>query len=401
MMVCQNAGRPLMHIAFVTSLVPDARPMSGFAIANRAVVDGLRSLGHRVSVVGAALPDAPNAPEPDDPDTHVLARLAVENVDASAFRKLSWLASAVRHGLPFAAGKLLALGDAPLRTVERLAPDLLVLNSYQMAAAFPALRAWPHIYLSHNVEHETAQENACVASGAERFLYARDARILEELERDLVARASHVWTLTEEDRAGLGVPQGKGSVLPLVVPRRENAPHASIDFDTVMIGTWTWTANRLGLLWYLEEVVPHLPADTRVAIAGSVPDGLPEAHRHVTFLGRVDDAEAFLDRGHVVPLVARGGTGVQLKTIQAFQNGRETVATRSSLRGVGHPPANCAVADEPQAFATALAEAIHRGRAGERRGADGEAFRRAQLERLRAGLTAGLHRAVARDAVAA
>ena len=396
MMAGPTAARSPMHIAFVTSLVPDARPMSGFAIANRAVVDGLRSLGHRVSIVGAALPDAP---EPDDPDTHVLARLAVENVDASALRKLGWLGGAVRHGLPFAAAKLLALDAAP-RTVEALDPDLLVLNSYQMAAAFPALRERPHIYFSHNVEHETARENARVASGIERHLYARDARILERLERDLVAHASHVWTLTEEDRAGLGV-SGNASVLPLVVPRRETAPHAAIDFDTVMIGTWTWTANRLGLLWYLDEVVPHLPADTRVAVAGSVPGGLPEAHRHVTFLGRVDDAEAFLDRGHVVPLVARGGTGVQLKTIEAFQNGRETVATRSSLRGVGCPPPNCAVADEPEAFAAALAEAVRRGRAGEGRTADGEAFRHAQLERLRAGLTAGLERALPRETVAA
>ena len=39
------------------------------------------------------------------------------------------------------------------------------------------------------------------------------------------------------------------------------------------------------------------------------------------FLGRVESAQDFLSSVHVVPLVAQGGTGVQLKTIEAFQAG--------------------------------------------------------------------------------
>ena len=41
-----------MHLVFVSSLVPVESPASGFDIANRAVLDGLRALGHRISVLG-------------------------------------------------------------------------------------------------------------------------------------------------------------------------------------------------------------------------------------------------------------------------------------------------------------------------------------------------------------
>ena len=172
---------------------------------------------------------------------------------------------------------------------------------------------------------------------------------------------------------------------------------AAVDFDTVMIGTWTWTANAGGLRWYLEAVVPRLPPDFRVAVAGSVPDELRAAHSRVNFLGRVDDAGAFLDQGHVVPLVSRGGTGVQLKTIEAFQNGRAAVATSSSLRGIAEPPANCRVADDPGGFAAALIDFVHRARAGETIDGDDRSFYETQRRALQASLANGVARAVGRE----
>lgn len=377
-----------MHIAFMTSLVPDERPQGGFAIANRAVVDGLRALGHRVSVVGAALPDAA---APADADTHVLARLELENAQASRAQQLRWLGAAMRHGLPFAAGKLVPLVERAAEQLDRLAPDLVVLNSYQFA--MPPLRRRPFIYLAHNVEHETSRENAQRGPRGQRLLYARDARLLARLERDLVRGAAHVWTLAEPDREAFGLPVDASGALPLVVPRASHEPTGAKAFDTTMIGTWTWTPNTAGLAWYLNEVVPLLPRDMRVAVAGRVPDALAERHRNVNFLGRVDDAAAFLDQGHVVPLVARGGTGVQLKTIEAFQAGRATVATASSLRGVAEPPANCCVADEPATFAAALADLVARGRAGEDLSVDGRAFFARQRDALLAALDRGLRSA--------
>ena len=381
-----------MHIAFVTSLVPDERPQSGFAIANRAVVDGLRALGHRVSVVGTALPDAALG---EDPDIHVLARGAIENAEVGTARKLRWLALALRHGLPFAAAKMVPVVSDGAALLDRLEPDLTVLNSYQLA--MPELRRRPFVYLAHNVEARTAAQNAERTGGVERWLYARDARRLARLEGELIHQAARVWTLTREDREGFGLAAEEADLLPLVLPHASHEKATAKAFDTVMIGTWTWTANAGGLRWYLEAVVPRLPPDFRVAVAGSVPDELRAAHSRVNFLGRVDDAGAFLDQGHVVPLVSRGGTGVQLKTIEAFQNGRAAVATSSSLRGIAEPPANCRVADDPGGFAAALIDFVHRARAGETIDGDGRSFYETQRRALQASLANGVARAVGRE----
>jgi hypothetical protein len=119
--------------------------------------------------------------------------------------------------------------------------------------------------------------------------------------------------------------------------------------DAALIGTWTWQPNRIGLDWFLSDVVPHLPQNFTIRIAGKVPAGVTSNHPGVTFVGRVPDAAEFVRTGAVVPLTSRAGTGVQLKTIETFELGLPSVATKRSLRGVDHVPANCTVTDDPVA----------------------------------------------------
>ena len=145
----------------------------------------------------------------------------------------------------------------------------------------------------------------------------------------------------------------RAAVLPLVT--RWELPESGVErlpeYDLALIGTWSWKPNRIGLDWFLSKVVPHLPADMSIGIAGQLPDAPAISHPGLRFLGRVPDARAFVEAGAVVPLISRGGTGVQLKTIETFELGMPSVATRASLRGIGEIPGNCAVADDPVEFA--------------------------------------------------
>src|SRR5262249_51351014 len=109
---------------------------------------------------------------------------------------------------------------------------------------------------------------------------------------------------------------------------------------------------------FLDEVVPLLPADFRIAVAGSMPAGMRSRHGNVSFVGRVDDAIGFVLSGRVVPLISRAGSGVQLKTIETFELGLPSVAPSRSLRGIDSIPQNCVVADDPAKFADALASAV-------------------------------------------
>jgi hypothetical protein len=211
---------------------------------------------------------------------------------------------------------------------------------------------------------------------------------LASLERRLCARARFVFTLAEEDRAALGVAApGKSAALPLVTPAsRYRAPgKRSPQYDATLIGTWTWQPNRIGLDWFLDEVVPLLPADFHVAVAGSMPAGMRSAYANVSFVGRVDDAISFVLGGRVVPLISRAGSGVQLKTIETFELGLPSVATSRSLRGIGAVPENCIVADDPSAFAAALESAARYAR-----DLDPSRFRREQRAALDRQLAVGL-----------
>ena len=45
-----------MHLLFVTSLVPQGIASTGYEIANKAIIDGLRRNGARVTVLGFTWP---------------------------------------------------------------------------------------------------------------------------------------------------------------------------------------------------------------------------------------------------------------------------------------------------------------------------------------------------------
>lgn len=381
-----------MHLLFVTSLVPDGEPSTGYEIANAAIIDGLRRIGVRVTVLGFTWPGrAPRDPE----STLVLGEVDVRTDSATGLQKLRWLGQAVAAGLTFSSAKLKTVAEAAvLEAVRSAGPvDGYVLNAVPLAGAFENLfRDRPQIFIAHNVEHRSAAENAAAARGlVERVMFLREARLLEALERRLCARASHVFTLAGEDIAGLGLTGARASVLPLVT-RKEAAPPVQLPIarDLALIGTWTWQPNRIGLDWFLSQVRPHLDPGISVAVAGSTPADLARSWPGVSFIGRVPDATEFVRASAVVPLVSRAGTGVQLKTLEAFELGLPSVATRLSVRGIDGIPGNCTVADDPAAFAAALQTKVAAARGGDRMLADGRVFHAGQLVRLDLALRRGV-----------
>ncbi|CAM5773981.1 glycosyltransferase [Bosea minatitlanensis] len=383
-----------MRLAFLTSLIPVARPDTGFEIANAAILSALREAGHEVTAIGFVRPgEAPAAPD----KAVVLSEIDIENAAVPVGKRLQWLAVAFRFGLPVACAKLRLAGAGRLvEAVRAQGPfDALVLNSVMLPGAFPELLGLaPCVLVAHNIEHASARQNARNAGNVLlRRLFAREARLLEAIERRLCRQVRFVWTLAEEDRAALGAEvAGKSAVLPLVSGAAEPASAGRdepIRFDVGLIGTWTWLPNRVGLAWFLDEVCPLLPQDIHVAVAGRVPPDL-QAPSNVTLVGRVPAADLFLRSCRVVALSSRAGTGVQLKTIETMQLGLPAVATALSCRGFTALPANFTLADSPADFARALTERVAQIRAGAAQRLDGAAFMARQRAALAAGIAQGL-----------
>lgn len=380
-----------MKLVFATSIVPDGRQTSGYEIANAAIIDALRRAGVEVAVIGFLWPGR----KPADPDgTVVLGSVDVRTDTAPLATKLRWLGKAMLSGLTFSSVKLREITPATLReALAALEPfDGYVLNSVQFAGAFEELfRDKPSLFVAHNVEHKSAEENAAASTGTfQQLLFKREAALLKRLETRLCGRASFVYTLADEDRIALGVASDERSAtLPLVTRAKPPAAPAPRDItcDAALIGTWTWQPNRIGLDWFLDCVAPLLPSDFSVRIAGSTPAGLTVDRENVRFVGRVPDAVEFVRGARVVPLISTAGSGVQLKTIEAFELGLPTVATAHSLRGIDHMPSNCHVTDDPQTFARLLVETAKSGT-----DVDGRDFYARQVEtldqRIRRGLLA-------------
>lgn len=386
-----------MHLVLVSSLLPVEQPESGFDIANRTLLEGLRGSGSRISLLGYKTPGAALA---QADGVGLLGEIEVSNARVSAALKLKWLLAALAGGTTVSSAKMLASGRPNLeRALKALEPfDGLILNSVQLPAAYlPVFMRYPSIFVAHNVESLSAAQNAQFASTwPERMLFRREARLVGRLERQLCLGSRFVWTLAEEDRRPLEVDDDtRSATLPMVTrvdpPTRTESMRA-LRFDIGMVGTWSWQPNRIGLDWFLEKVVPLLPGSLTIAIAGHLPDPPAPSHPGLRFLGRVPDAQSVLGSCAVISLPVMAGTGVLLKTIETFEMGLPAVATPGALRGIATVPENCLVASEPDRFAEALQRLVTAVRDGSVPPIDGRPFHAGQLRGLRKAINLGLAR---------
>ncbi|MBV2144303.1 glycosyltransferase family 4 protein [Falsochrobactrum sp. TDYN1] len=381
-----------LHLVFVTSLVPHAVASTGYEVANAAVIDGLRRAGARVTVIGFTWPDHQAA---SDKDTVVLGEVEVRTEGASIGRKIGWVLKSFLTGLTVSSAKLRIINVLELR--EAIAGfgdfDAYVLNGVTLPGAFEEVfRDKPSLFVAHNVEHRSAEENARDAKNiVQKLLFRREAHILRRLENRLCAQARFVFTFAEDDGPALGLDSSRFATVPLVMPNGAPASRPQgAKYDLALIGTWTWHPNRIGLEWFLREVKPLLPQDISIAIAGNTPADLMSTWPGVNFVGKVPDATAFVECGRLVPLISRAGTGVQLKTIETFELGMPSVATAHSVRGISNIPANCTIADKPADFATAIEQRIETIRGGDDQRLDGRAFTHSQIAGMDHAISRGL-----------
>lgn len=380
------------RLVFVTSLVPHAVASTGYEVANAAVIDGLRRAGAEVTVLGFTWPGHKAA---KSKETVVLGEVEVRTEGAGIKRKIGWVLKSFLTGLTVSSAKLRVVPAVEIR--EAIADlgefDAYVLNGVTLPGAFEdVFKDKPSIFIAHNVEYRSAEENAAdTQSKIQKILFGREARILKKLENRLCNQANFVFTFAEDDGPALGLKSEKFATLPLVMPGNGvTSKTATAKYDLALIGTWTWHPNRIGLEWFLREVKPLLPKDISIAIAGNTPADLIAAWPGVNFVGKVPDATEFVESGKLVPLISRAGTGVQLKSIETFELGMPSVATAHSVRGISNIPANCTIADKPADFAAAIVERLKTITDGDSQKLDGKAFKQAQIAGMDSAIARGL-----------
>ncbi|MGU3574468.1 glycosyl transferase, partial [Brucellaceae bacterium C25G] len=199
-----------LRLLFITSLVPSRGSMTGYEVANAAIINGLRAAGAHVTILGFNWPGR-ELSMPDD--TILLGEVDVRTQDAGFKQKIKWILKAVRTGLTVSSVKLRVISEAKLREAITSAGefDAYILNGVPLAGAFEDVFSdKPSIFVAHNVEYRSAQENAAsVKDFVQKVLFKREARLLEKLEKRLCDQAKFVFTLADEDGKMLGLKREK------------------------------------------------------------------------------------------------------------------------------------------------------------------------------------------------
>jgi len=127
----------------------------------------------------------------------------------------------------------------------------------------------------------------------------------------------------------------------------------------ILVGNTAWLPNRVGTLWFTNEIFPLVAADEPEVICrivGNNPGlrGLRESP-NIRLHGSVDNIRPMYDRATIGILPVRVASGMRIKMLEMMSAGLPVVTTGMGAEG------NAAVAglhylcaDDPQSFASAI-----------------------------------------------
>lgn len=257
--------------------------------------------------------------------------------------------------------------DAVLRdVVATRRPDVVVAFCSGMAkfALRPPLSGIPFVLDMVDVDSQKWQRLSEVSAPPKRWIYKREARVLAAFERRATTQAVTTLVINEKEREALAAlaPDADVRVLPNGVdvddfkPAGPSAPSRTVVFCGVM----NYAPNEAGAAWLTAEVWPRVVArhpDAQLEIVGSQPSARVRAMAApgITVTGAVPHTRDHLWRAAVSVAPLHTARGLQNKVLEALAAGVPVVTTSAVRAGLPDEVASgCAVADEADAFASAV-----------------------------------------------
>lgn len=349
-----------MKIVYATTGLPHLQTTGG-EIASQAFIDAMRNSGHDVDVFGFM---RTAAPVPGG-STAVETR-AIES-RAAGLTPCAWLVQALLKRRPYGCQKFVSpryLNRLTHQTRDGKA-DVLVLDHARMGWLLPYARmlARSVVLIAHNHEAKLCADQAQATGGVlRRQVFKRESRLFERLETALARQVDQVWALSAGEKAAFQLMAGSiDKVVLMAVPGLAHGVETASgtnpvepEFDIGLLGTWDWSVNGQGLEWFVEQVVPQLPAHLQIRVAGRGSERINGLYPNLEGLGYIDDPAAFTAKARVLAIPTTVGAGIQLKTINAISAALPTVSTTIGVRGIDDLPDYVCIADTPQEFAASL-----------------------------------------------
>ena len=320
-----------MNILFLAHRAPTA-PDRGDRIRSFHV---LRHLSTRARVHVVAF-DEGEAPRPDLP-------IASWTVIPRTKSRPRALAEALATGKPVS---LTAFADPALTAAVAGTPyDRVYCFSGQMAQHVPA--GAPLVMDFVDVDSAKFAQLAADRRGPMAWLYAREARLLACIEREIAARADASLFVSEAEADLFRAQGGSGHIdaigngidarhfdPAIVAPAPGAAGQGPL---VVFTGQMDYQPNIDAVRWFVADALPRLP-DIRFAIVGRAPTAAVRAlaSSRVIVTGEVADTRPWLAAAAacVAPLdLARG---VQNKVLEAMAMARPVLVTPAAAEGIDH-----------------------------------------------------------------
>lgn len=281
---------------------------------------------------------------------HLCERVEVEFVSGGRLARIGRVAAGMFRGYPVIQSiyysRRLARRIEELTSVEQY--DIIQVE-FSMIARYarwisPESTA-RRVLSTHNIESQRFEREIPLAPwGFRRMALMTNALLFPRWEENSVRLFDGAVAVSEHDRTWLQrlLPQGTVALVPNGVdtdyfqPANGNDPGTSLVFTGVM----DYPPNVDAVLWFVDEIFPHLRAripDLRFDIVGAKPASRVLALRGrpgVNVTGEVPDIRPYVYRAAAFVVPLRSGGGTRLKILQAMALGCPVIATRIGAEGL-------------------------------------------------------------------
>lgn len=136
----------------------------------------------------------------------------------------------------------------------------------------------------------------------------------------------------------------------------------------LFLANFTYSPNVEGAFWLVHEVLPHLPPQFRIALAGARDTRVDSlAGPRVRVTGAVEEVGPLYADADVAAVPLFTGSGSRIKVLEAFAHRRPVVSTPKGAEGIeADPGVHFLSATSAPEFATALKSASEQPAAGQR-----------------------------------
>ncbi|MGC4233564.1 MAG: glycosyltransferase [Niabella sp.] len=186
--------------------------------------------------------------------------------------------------------------------------------------------------------------------------HTKSFRMGESFEREiqLLSLFDETWSQSADEQYLFSqfIPKSVHRFVPIMYAshHKHRRPNEQYKYDLIFVGSQNHN-NIKSLNWFFDEVYPLLPKSLRICVIGKICDYIPN-FVNVEKIKFAPDLDEFYYQAQVALCPMLSGTGVKVKTIEAFSYGLPVVCNLRGLDGLPLKDNNgCLRGDTPKEFA--------------------------------------------------